>query len=61
MDSLYDAMVEQMNAPGFTVGDKYQAKYDELGKNTIKILPLHTLLGLISFLFDYLDKANQQY
>ena len=36
VDTLYDTMVEQMNAPGFTVGDKYQAKYDELGKNTTK-------------------------
>jgi len=23
VDTLYDTMVEQMNAPGFTVGDKY--------------------------------------
>ena len=59
MDNLYDSMAEQMNQQGFTVGDKYQAKYDELGKTTttttttIEFLPLHTLLGFISlYLFN---------
>ena len=32
VDTLYDSMVEDMNREGFTVSDKYKAKYDELGK-----------------------------
>ncbi len=32
VDTLYDSMIEDMNREGFTVSDKYKAKYDELGK-----------------------------
>ena len=53
VDTLYDSMVEDMNREGFTVSDKYKAKYDELGK-TYKLrkstLPLFSL-RFISFLY----------
>lgn len=69
MDTLYDSMVEDMNRADFTVGDKYKAKYDELGKNyshcahrcLISYIFLSKSLRFSlphSLLFDYLDESN---
>lgn len=32
MDTLFEQIVEDMDRDGFTISDKYKAKYDELGK-----------------------------
>ena len=57
VDTLYENMVEDMNRADFTVGDKYRAKYDELGKttsamqaNTFELLPFPNLLGFLIIL-----------
>ena len=36
LDSLFDSILSNMNQEGFTFGDKYKAKYDELGKRLFK-------------------------
>jgi len=50
VDTLYESMVEQMNQEGFSPGDKYQSKYDELGKINAIVFLLFLILQVSIFL-----------
>jgi hypothetical protein len=53
LDTLYDAIIDDMNKEGFTVGDKYKTKYDELGKifSAIFLIIIISLFHLLSYHF----------
>ena len=54
LDTLYEAIVEDLTREDFIVPDKYKAKQEELGKNILNILQtlIHTS-KFVSSSFNY--------
>jgi len=50
LDSLYDAIVEDLKRENFAVSEKYRAKNEELGKYFYHASPLHSFYFFFSSL-----------
>lgn len=44
LDTLFDAIIDDIRSESFSVSDKYKAKQEELGKHSI--IHLHFLISL---------------